>query len=49
MNRGKDEISGKEEDTVVGHIRNESFSALGDKGMSTEVTLMGGDHTRWLL
>lgn len=31
-----DEISGKEEDTVVGHIRSGNFSALGDEGVSTE-------------
>lgn len=36
MNRVRDEISGKEEDTVVGHIRSENFSALGDEGVSTE-------------
>lgn len=44
-----DEIAGKEEDTVVGHLKSESFSALGDEGVSTEVTVMAGGHTRWLL
>lgn len=45
VSRGRDRIAGRE-DTVVGHIRNESFSALSDKGMCIGVTLMRGGHTK---
>jgi len=33
----------------VGHIRSESFSALGDEEGNTEVTVMGVSCTGWLL
>lgn len=46
VSRGR--IAGKE-DTVVGHIRSESFGALGDKEMCAGVTAMRGGHTRCLL
>lgn len=42
-------ISGKEKDTVVGHMRSESFSALRAEGMCTGITVVRGGHTRCLL
>lgn len=33
---------------LIGHVRSESFSVL-DEGVSTEVAVMGGSHTGWLL
>lgn len=48
MNRGRDKNAEKEDD-VVGHIRSESFCALGGERVSTGVTVIGGGPTGWLL
>lgn len=49
VSRGKGGVAGKEKDTVVGHIRSESFGPLGDKGMYTGVTVLRGGRTRCVL
>lgn len=49
VSRGKGGVAGKEKDTVVGHIRSESFGPLGDKGMCTGVTVLRGGRTRCVL